>query len=1558
MSTGRRAPSSLRSMVRSRLHTGCTAFLLVLASTAFGCTNEQRLDNSAQATSTTPGHAPAPASPAGQLGLGDVMRRVHFAFRPEGDSFRGGHTTYAVHADARAFEVAPYQPAGEAPGREGVKGAAFVAALASIERGGVSALNAGDVRANLDPSSRVAITHGGVVEHLENTEEGVEQSFSFATKPAGRGDLEVRIAVSGEVFTKETETGLHFMDPATGLGVCYGVATWIDARGQKTAVPVDFEAGHIVLRVPERALDEGAFPAVLDPVIGPEFGIDQPIYVPAYYGQTNPAVAYGNGQYLAVWEDGRAAGSAENDIYGARVTSAGVVLDETGFLISAAANAQEAPDVAFDGTNWMVTWTDKRINSSGDIYAARVSGSGTVLDPNGKHISSGIATHGPSSISFDGTQYFIAYKKNTGIYGRFASPAGTLQPEIAIQNSGVYLADSDVDVAFNGLNYLVVNDSKTNNGGYYVRGHRVTPAGVVLGSADLCTDFDSTEPCNADRIEVSSDGTNWFAVWSGKGMMGQRVTNSGVLLDGMDGKSLGLSGAVSSVVYVGGVYSVFAILSFEVRGAQFNSLGNMTTPWAALVGEAGGTRSSASAAHDGTNIFLVFEDTRGSSESSGNEIFGLRLSNALAKLDPASQRITQTAHTQMRPAVAYNGTDYLAVWEDMRHSSNSRDVFGARLSSDGTVLDPNGIEIARATGRQTVPSVAALGTDWLVAWQDSRNVGTDDVYAARVSGSGTVSDPLGIPIVTGAGFQRAPVVSSDGTNWLVAWQDTITTQIWASRVSQAGAVLDPSGIQISAGGGTTPAVAYNGTNYLIAWTRPGAGDDVVAARMTPAGTVLDTGNLVVPLGVTATREITPSVASNGTDWLVTWENGYDANVRGARVNNDGTVLDPTGIDISTAANRQTASRAAWDGAQYWVVWQDERAVSGRQDLYGARITPGGVVTDPTGLVIVKAQDRNELSPAIAAGPFKETLLVYQRFEPAQPIGTTRAFARFLTDPTLGVNGDPCQSGALCVSGSCVDGVCCDTACSGSCVACTAAKKGAGVDGECGPVAMGADPDDECAAQGASTCGTTGSCNGAGACQMYAQGTSCGAVCVSDAAQPNACNGMGTCVAAGASTNCAPYACVDGACNTTCAADADCAAGNVCIGGVCGKLGANGAACASDIWCQSGACVDGVCCNTACTGLCEACTAAKKGSGANGVCGPIASGKDPENECALEAAVSCGQNGQCNGAGACQLHPQGTSCGASLCEETVVKGHICDGMGQCVIDPAGKDCAPHVCSAGSCKNPCANDNECLPGNICIGGGCKPPGMPGIPCSAGFECSSGFCIDGVCCDSACAGSCEACSTAKKGQGADGQCEPIKMGTDPDDECAAQPPSTCGLDGQCNGAGDCSSYAAGTECAAGSCAGTTQVSASQCDESGTCVEGTQVSCVEGYACVGNKCATSCTDDTACATGYVCNVAMKWCASSVQSGSGSASSSGAGGSEPGAGGGGAGGMGGASSGTGGIDSAGDEGCGCKVAGAPRATSLAPSALIAWALGIALRRRSRGPRGGASKTSADSATR
>jgi hypothetical protein len=462
----------------------------------------------------------------------------------------------------------------------------------------------------------------------------------------------------------------------------------------------------------------------------------------------------------------------------------------------------------------------------------------------------------------------------------------------------------------------------------------------------------------------------------------------------------------------------------------------------------------------------------------------------------------------------------------------------------------------------------------------------------------------------------------------------------------------------------------------------------------------------------------------------------------------------------------------------------------------------------------------------------------------------------------GCTPNACAGNAACTSGHCVDGICCDTACTGPCVACTAAKKGGGADGVCGAVAIDTDPDGDCPTDVnyPASCGADGLCDGTGKCRVAAKsGTVCVAPsCAGATVTLSQCNGSGACVQG--TTSCAPFLCANGsACATSCSSDAQCDPSAWCdpVDHLCHADQAVGSACTAASQCSSGTCADGVCCATPCTGVCQACSAAKKGSGLDGDCGPVKAGTDPDDDCAADAPGSCQKDGMCDGAGACRLYVSGVSCGASQCVGNKATGQICNGLGACGNDPAGADCAPYLCAAGACPSSCVSDLQCTPGSFCDTGLCAPKRASGAACTAASQCASAFCVDGVCCATACTQLCQACSAAAKQSGIDGECGPAKTGTDPHGDCPDDGKASCQRDGQCD-QGACRLYAKGTLCGAAQCVGN-EATPQSCDGLGSpCgLEPSGVDC-GAYLCVAGTCPASCAADSQCANGHYCDQAQ----------------------------------------------------------------------------------------------------
>ncbi|GAB4269546.1 MAG: hypothetical protein Kow0092_23660 [Deferrisomatales bacterium] len=311
-----------------------------------------------------------------------------------------------------------------------------------------------------------------------------------------------------------------------------------------------------------------------------------------------------------------------------------------------------------------------------------------------------------------------------------------------------------------------------------------------------------------------------------------------------------------------------------------------------------------------------------------------------------------------RPAATAGAGGYLVAF------GRDGTIFAVLLSPDGAVA--GGAEFAVSTGADAgqtnrLPAVGFDGTNYLVVWQKYSD--TDyDVYGARVTPGGDVLDEFAI--LAGPGDQGAPALAFDGENYLVLCDDTpagsgpsARTDVSAARVSPEGVVLTPSPLSIAAADGYqgTASAAFDGSNYLVVWIDvPELGTDPPVAsirgrRVSPSGTLLDgaAGSRGLAINTAELGKRDPVVAFDGTNHMVAWAVGAYANappagIHLARVSPAGALLGGAPATAgffaagpSSAGSRLIYPRLAADGDGSLLVWLDNE----RKELEGLRIYP-------------------------------------------------------------------------------------------------------------------------------------------------------------------------------------------------------------------------------------------------------------------------------------------------------------------------------------------------------------------------------------------------------------------------------------------------------------------------------------------------------------------------------------------------------------------------------------------------------------------------------------------
>jgi len=701
-----------------------------------------------------------------------------------------------------------------------------------------------------------------------------------------------------------------------------------------------------------------------------------------------PDVCFGDENGMIVWNDYE--GWA---IYAALIDMDGHLIEPAAIQVSQLLDANE-PCVAFDGTNYLVVWQEQ-CEDSWNISAARVSAMGDLLDWPAIIISDHPEDESGPEIAFDGTNYLIIWKskdndENGNIFGKRIGQDGNVidNDRIAICEASGNQSSCSISYV-NGIFLTVWRDER--NGEKDIYGSRLNSKGEVL-------DPDGILISNADDDQwgpdVATDGNNFFVVWDDfrGGMMyadvyGARVSAGGEVMDinGIPILTAYVGQESPSVAYDGTNYVVVW------NDYRFNFLGDVCCGRITIEGvpldpdgiflcNRDNYQYFVEIASNGSKVFAIWED--GVDYDNTINAFGTLINADGTAVVPNGKQYSWHSNEEHNSDVAFVNDKYLVAWHNW--FEESANIYAVRVNTSGSVLDGNPIPVCNLDDYQKDPAVAPGTTDWILVWQDYRNVNYD-IYATRIAPDGTVKDPGGILMDTDVFKQQDPDVGFDGTNWLVVYEEEMAPgewQITGKLVDQNGTIISSQDINIS---NTTdiagnPAVAFDGTNYLVVWADNKGTDgfySIYGARVGTDGTVLD----VPAIRISNSTGNFPRLTFGEDNYLVVWrdDSGDDFDVLAKRVSKDGVVLDENGIPVSTEAGRQMQGDVVFRGGEFITTWTDGGNFTDcyiDYGIWGAAISKAGLVTERFPLVV---EPGHQTSSALARGQNNQCLMSFGSF---------------------------------------------------------------------------------------------------------------------------------------------------------------------------------------------------------------------------------------------------------------------------------------------------------------------------------------------------------------------------------------------------------------------------------------------------------------------------------------------------------------------------------------------------------------------------------------------------
>ncbi|HEY0428140.1 MAG TPA: Ig-like domain-containing protein, partial [Pyrinomonadaceae bacterium] len=738
-----------------------------------------------------------------------------------------------------------------------------------------------------------------------------------------------------------------------------------------------------------------------------------PMAAPAAGVQQQPNISKGANSSLAVWSDSRTsifrapeyASDGQGggfDIYAARLDASGNLIDAAPIVVSEQLYDQSLPSVAWNGQNWLVAWRTPRLNNQYniDVVGVRIAPDGAILDASPIVIGTSEASGDTNylDVASDGVNWVVTW--GGGYYesqiraARIANNGAVIDSggggKVLFDDTGLFTAPSNTRFAFAGNQFLLVWVSLTSNG-YGIKAQRFNQNLDPIDASPFIVNL--VAGSSGAGADVATDGTDFFVTWldsryAYNEIYGTRVSAAGQVLDPNGIKLYGVPGSYSQgrvavcfdgVNYVA-AYHARPVDTENIYASRIAPNGTLLTPNPIVVSDTASVQPAIAKLAGGVSQ-VVWTDSRLSNDTTSglfrnSDIFGARISADGTPTAPAPIALGAARETQPHLVFTTNG-NFANVFRSTVSGASS--IFFQRFDASGNALDANPILVASGTENVKNPSIAWNGTDYLVVWELNTQI-----FGRRIASDGTL---------TGSEFAimpgNQPDVAALETQFLVVDDYEPTNHIrfaQSVRVDASGTVLG-SPLKIGSNYDLRPRVRAFGARWLAVWesdiSHDNRNSNIQAAFVNPDGT--STGEFAV----SALGADTPSFAVAGDTALIVWS-GAQGKIYGRRMTADGSLLDTAqGVVLASAPQPLYAPAAAWDGSRFIVAYNDSRnrSLEPPDDVWATLIGLDGAILTPGGFPVSKLSTPEE-HPTVEARNGR-AIFAYALFDDKAPFSNYR-----------------------------------------------------------------------------------------------------------------------------------------------------------------------------------------------------------------------------------------------------------------------------------------------------------------------------------------------------------------------------------------------------------------------------------------------------------------------------------------------------------------------------------------------------------------------------------------